>query len=87
VPTARALAGVLARLSLSLAVAGCVAAERRELAEARRAYDECTQQRSDRAGACEVEAARLRDAEQRYESNARRAWGCDPRAQECPVDR
>jgi len=85
VSTARALAGVLA--ALSLAVAGCVAAERRELAEARRAYDECMQQRGDRAGACEVEAARLRDAEQRYESNARRAWGCDPRAQECPVDR
>lgn len=78
---------LLALLVLGLSTNACVASERREVAAARAAHRACVAERGADHPECAALAARLREAQARYESNARRAWGCDPRAEECPVER
>jgi outer membrane murein-binding lipoprotein Lpp len=69
------------------AAAGCVSDERSDVATARVAYDQCV---ADQAGGdrdCTALRERLLAAQQRYESNARRAWGCAPEQGDCPAHR
>jgi hypothetical protein len=70
------------RLAIALAVVAlcctsCVARQRREMVEAREAYQECVRQNPEtherKCAALEAEAL---TRQQRYEDDARQAWGC-----------
>jgi len=71
---------------LGLGLAGCVAAELAEVERAQRAYDACIAEYGDDPE-CEPLAERVRQAEERYQGGARRAWGCDPAIEDCPTPR
>ncbi len=69
------------------AAAGCVSEERSDMAAARAAYEQCV---ADQAGGdrdCAALRERMLAVQQRYESNARRAWGCAPEQGDCPAHR
>ena len=81
---------VFGTLGSALVVAlamGCVSRELRELREIRTSYEACVARASDSHPDCLALRDRLDVAERRYGDQARRAWGCDPSAAECPVDR
>jgi hypothetical protein len=77
-------AAFLAALALAL---GCVSQERRDVAAASEAYEQCIAEHPPGDPECTALRERLLSAQQRYESNARRAWGCTPESGDCPSHR
>jgi hypothetical protein len=73
--------------ALALAAAGCVSGERSDVAEARAAYEQCLEQHVDGDRECAALRERLKAAQERYENNAQRAWGCAPEQEDCPSHR
>jgi len=69
------------------ALAGCVTQERRELAEARKAYDRCVRELSASQPECIALDEKRRMLQKQYEDHAQRAWGCDPSVDTCPPPR
>jgi hypothetical protein len=57
------------------------------MAAAREAYAQCLEDHAPADPDCVALRERLLAAQQRYESNARRAWGCVPEQGDCPVQR
>ena len=81
-------ARVSVRIATALAMAiGCVSDERSDVASARAAYDECVADAAKRGQDCAALRERMLAAQARYESNARRAWGCAPEQGDCPSHR
>ena len=78
--------GVAVLLAAAVAL-GCVTQEREDVARAREAYAQCVEDHSATERECAVLRERLLAAQQRYETSARQAWSCDPRAEECPTPR
>ncbi len=67
--------------------AGCVSTELNEMENAKKAYDDCGIRLSPSHPDCEALRQTHLDAQRRYEENARRAWSCHPRNEECPTPR
>jgi hypothetical protein len=84
--SARALLAAVACLGLA-ATLGCVTRERNEVVAARDAHARCVRVFSADHPSCRVLRERVLDAERRDESQARRAWSCDPAGPECPTPR
>jgi uncharacterized protein involved in exopolysaccharide biosynthesis len=79
-----------ALLVVGLAVStlpGCVTKERHELAEARKAYDQCVRELSASQPECIALDEKRRMLQKQYEDRAQRAWGCDPNGDTCPPAR
>ncbi len=74
-------------LPLTLVFMSCVATEKRDVANAREAVDACHAEHGEGHSRCSHQKQILIDTQQRYEENARRRWGCDPMAGECPRPR
>lgn len=74
-------------LTLIAVLAGCVGLEKRQVDAAREALDECEAEHGPDNPECKEIRLRLRDAQERYEEKARRAWVCDPTQDECPTRR
>ena len=51
------------------------------------AYDDCVLEVSASHPDCEALRISLLEAQRRYQENARRAWGCNAKEEECPVPR
>ena len=66
---------------------GCVSNELYSMDAARDAYEECEIRLSPSHPDCKALRQTYLDAQRRYEENARRAWNCDPRNEECPTPR
>ena len=73
--------------ALTLAAAGCVSGERSDVAEARAAYEQCLEQHAGSDRDCAALRERLKAAQERYENDAQRAWGCVPEHGDCPAHR
>ena len=71
----------------ALALFGCVAQQKSDLAAARDAYDECLAAHAGDERPCAPLQERLRAAQKRYEDDAQRAWGCVPDHGDCPSHR
>ena len=69
------------------AAASCVTHERDEMRAVRDAYEQCVEEQSADAAECSALRERLHTAQERYEDNAQRAWGCNPAQQDCPTPR
>ncbi len=68
---------VAAFLVFALSVSGCVFKQRREMLAARSAYQECVEENArDAERKCAALEAESITRSERYESDARRAWGC-----------
>lgn len=65
----------------------CVTRERNEVVAAREAHARCIANHSPSHAECQALEERLRQAQERYERDARAAWGCDASEQECPIPR
>ncbi|HKA15155.1 MAG TPA: hypothetical protein VKH41_09080 [Myxococcota bacterium] len=74
-------------VALVLAAVGCVSGERRDVAAAREAYEQCLAEPADHERDCAALRERLLAAQERYETDARRAWGCAPEQGDCPAHR
>jgi hypothetical protein len=72
---------------LALSCAACVTGQRRDAEAAREAYAECVAERSKEAPECVALQQRALAAQQRYQDDAKRAWGCDPAQEQCPTPR
>jgi hypothetical protein len=73
---------------LAFALGGCVSGELAGVERAKRELEACLAAHGEDAAECEPLAERKRQAEERYEGNARRNWGCDPTLEaECPTPR
>jgi hypothetical protein len=73
--------------ALALAAVSCVSGERDDVAEARAAYEQCREDHADDERECAVLRERLKAAQDRYQDNAQRAWGCVPGEGDCPAHR
>ena len=80
----RAAAAVFA---VAVAATGCVSGERNEVADARAAYQQCLEEHAGSDRECAALQERLKAAQQRYEDNAQRSWGCAPESGDCPSHR
>jgi hypothetical protein len=82
---------VTARLAcaalLALACSACVTEQRRSADAAREAHAACVAQQSEDAPECVALQERALAAQQRYQDDAKRAWGCDPAQEPCPTPR
>jgi hypothetical protein len=78
-----------ALLLVGLAVLGCLSQERDEMMAARAAYRDCVKSHpSDAREQCAALEADARATAERYETEARRTWGCAPSENGCdPRDR
>jgi hypothetical protein len=74
-------------LLLALAATGCVTQQRDDVTRARQAYALCVDEHPASHAECEALRDRLLAAQQRYEADAQRAWGCDPSSPDCPPRR
>jgi hypothetical protein len=63
---------------------GCVAQQLAEVEQAEAAYDRCVEERGEEDDECEALAERKKQAQRRYEGDARMRWGCDPLQEDCP---
>ena len=72
---------------LGSGVVSCVGLEKRQVDDAREALDACEEEHGVESPECKEIRLRLRDAQERYEERARRAWACDPTQDECPTQR
>jgi hypothetical protein len=73
--------------ALILVWAACVNLEKRDMEEARARLDACVLEHGRDAPECEEAALALRDAQERYDEKARKAWSCDPTQDPCPTPR
>jgi hypothetical protein len=67
--------------------AGCVAQQLAEVEQAEAAYERCVAERGEEDDECEALAERKKQAQRRYEGDARTRWGCDPLQEDCPERR
>jgi hypothetical protein len=74
-------------LPVALAVFGCVSGELRSVETAREAYEDCVLEFSESDPDCKALRISLLETQRRYQENSRRAWGCNPKEEECPVPR
>jgi hypothetical protein len=74
-----------AALLAAAAAAGCVSQQHDDVIAAREAYERCVAASGERD--CMVLRDRLLAAQERYEADARSAWGCDPATEQCPTPR
>jgi hypothetical protein len=72
---------------LALSFAACVTAQRRDAETAREAWAACVARQSEDAPECIALQQRALAAQQRYQDDAKRAWGCDPAQEQCPTPR
>jgi hypothetical protein len=72
---------------LALIFAACVTVQRRDAETAREAYAACVARQSEDAPECIALQQRALAAQQRYQDDAKRAWGCDPAQEQCPTPR
>ena len=72
---------------IALAATGCVSGERNDVADARAAYQQCLEEHAGGDRECAALQERLKAAQQRYENNAQRSWGCAPEQDDCPSHR
>ena len=66
---------------------GCVGRELRAMETARTEYEQCVSEYSESDPECRRLHDVLRNAQNRYEHNSRRAWSCDPISEDCPTRR
>jgi len=85
-PVHRTSRTLLAGLLIAM-LFGCVMQERRDLAEAREAYDRCVREYSASQPTCIELDEKRRALQKEYEERAQRAWGCSPNVDECPPNR
>jgi hypothetical protein len=86
----RARAVLVACLMAGLLQGGCVFKQRKEMVEAREAYQECVDENSETAErACAELKAEADIRSERYEQDAQTAWGCgEARGRNCdPTER
>jgi hypothetical protein len=67
--------------------AGCVASDLRAMERARERYEACVAASGESDPECRALRESYLAAQERYESNSRRAWSCDPATEECPTPR
>ena len=65
----------------------CVNLEKREVERAQARRDACVEDHGPDHPECEEAELALRDAQERYDEKARRAWSCDPTQDLCPTPR
>lgn len=68
-------------------LAGCVNREKRDVESATETLDACIAEHGRDHPECEEARLRLKDAQERYDQSARRAWSCDPTQDLCPTPR
>ena len=71
----------------AVAAAGCVSQQHDAVLAAREVYAQCVEANTQDVGECDALRERLLAAQQRYEADARDAWGCDPASSDCPTPR
>ena len=76
-----------AAVAFAIGAAGCVSAERNDVAEARAAYEQCLEAHAGSDRECAALRERLKAAQDRYQNDAQRAWGCVPDDGDCPTHR
>jgi hypothetical protein len=74
-------------IALVLASSSCVSEQKSDLAAARDAYEQCLEAHGGNERDCAALHERLRAAQDRYENDAQRAWGCVPERGDCPAHR
>jgi len=66
---------------------GCVNAEHARVKAAQQEKARCVATQGEDHPDCRALDARIKAAQEAYESRSRQAWGCDPALQECPTPR
>lgn len=61
--------------------------EHQGVVAARQDYQACLAEHGNSREACGALEERYRTAVRQYEQSSRRAWGCDPKQEECPTPR
>jgi hypothetical protein len=74
----------LLTLLVAMAMSGCVARQLEEVEDAQATYERCVISLGADDPECEALAEHKRQAQRRYEGDARRGWGCSPAQETCP---
>jgi hypothetical protein len=74
-------------LILVLGLLACVTQERRDVSDAKAAYDRCVAHHPESDPECVGLKDHLLATQRRYEENSRRAWSCNPAEKSCPPAR